>query len=151
MLRPSFQRKMPPNAEAERGASFQPSVKSMPLIRWTIRSPPTPVPYSFQQRQRAKRYLSKGILGASFSQVSQSRLAGERSSGGGYSQAPVGSLRPKVSSTISTTPMAPDLYSSLALPHSTERSEEHTSELQSLRHLVCRLLLEKIKPPPHRR
>src|ERR1035438_5054548 len=27
--------------------------------------------------------------------------------------------------------------------HSTHRSEEHTSELQSLRHLVCRLLLEK--------
>src|ERR1035441_10707268 len=26
------------------------------------------------------------------------------------------------------------------------RSEEHTSELQSLRHLVCRLLLEKINP-----
>src|ERR1039458_9878971 len=25
-----------------------------------------------------------------------------------------------------------------------DRSEEHTSELQSLRHLVCRLLLEKI-------
>src|SRR5437899_5516649 len=30
------------------------------------------------------------------------------------------------------------------------RSEEHTSELQSLRHLVCRLLLEKKKDhPPH--
>src|SRR5437899_6296631 len=28
------------------------------------------------------------------------------------------------------------------------RSEEHTSELQSLRHLVCRLLLEKKKPAP---
>src|ERR1039458_6931359 len=28
----------------------------------------------------------------------------------------------------------------------TLRSEEHTSELQSLRHLVCRLLLEKKKP-----
>src|SRR5262245_63001077 len=27
------------------------------------------------------------------------------------------------------------------------RSEEHTSELQSLRHLVCRLLLEKKKEP----
>src|SRR5437899_9556609 len=27
------------------------------------------------------------------------------------------------------------------------RSEEHTSELQSLRHLVCRLLLEKKNPP----
>src|SRR5262245_64344292 len=36
-----------------------------------------------------------------------------------------------------------------------ERSEEHTSELQSLRHLVCRLLLEKKKrtraPPRGRR
>src|SRR5437899_4991617 len=31
-----------------------------------------------------------------------------------------------------------------------ERSEEHTSELQSLRHLVCRLLLEKKKPQCHR-
>src|ERR1035438_6539861 len=31
------------------------------------------------------------------------------------------------------------------------RSEEHTSELQSLRHLVCRLLLEKIGHPPDRR
>src|SRR5258705_10022939 len=40
-----------------------------------------------------------------------------------------------------------------------KRSEEHTSELQSLRHLVCRLLLEKKKKksqmflyyPPHQR
>src|SRR5262245_62582526 len=30
-------------------------------------------------------------------------------------------------------------------PTSPSRSEEHTSELQSLRHLVCRLLLEKKK------
>src|SRR5205814_6751055 len=30
-------------------------------------------------------------------------------------------------------------------PDPPERSEEHTSELQSLRHLVCRLLLEKKK------
>src|SRR5947199_5531647 len=29
------------------------------------------------------------------------------------------------------------------------RSEEHTSELQSLRHLVCRLLLEKKKKSPN--
>src|SRR2546423_2271664 len=28
-----------------------------------------------------------------------------------------------------------------------DRSEEHTSELQSLAYLVCRLLLEKKKPP----
>src|SRR5258705_6604337 len=31
------------------------------------------------------------------------------------------------------------------------RSEEHTSELQSLRHLVCRLLLEKKKNTPSTR
>src|ERR1039458_10560567 len=30
-------------------------------------------------------------------------------------------------------------------PWPSARSEEHTSELQSLRHLVCRLLLEKKK------
>src|SRR5258708_27324607 len=33
-----------------------------------------------------------------------------------------------------------------ALPVSSDRSEEHTSELQSPDHLVCRLLLEKKKP-----
>src|SRR5205814_7662493 len=32
---------------------------------------------------------------------------------------------------------------------SMKRSEEHTSELQSLRHLVCRLLLEKKKHVMH--
>src|SRR5262245_63622960 len=31
------------------------------------------------------------------------------------------------------------------IPFQVSRSEEHTSELQSLRHLVCRLLLEKKK------
>src|SRR5258705_7623163 len=33
----------------------------------------------------------------------------------------------------------------VAVMCATPRSEEHTSELQSLRHLVCRLLLEKKK------
>src|SRR2546425_3004258 len=32
-------------------------------------------------------------------------------------------------------------------PSTRERSEEHTSELQSLAYLVCRLLLEKKKKP----
>src|SRR5471030_3416492 len=35
-------------------------------------------------------------------------------------------------------------------PASHGRSEEHTSELQSLRHLVCRLLLEKKKTTQHK-
>src|SRR6267143_6573030 len=34
---------------------------------------------------------------------------------------------------------------STVVPHRTTRSEEHTSELQSQFHLVCRLLLEKKK------
>src|SRR5436305_12122848 len=34
-----------------------------------------------------------------------------------------------------------------AVPHNSARSEEHTSELQSRPHLVCRLLLEKKKTP----
>src|SRR5258705_7540749 len=36
-------------------------------------------------------------------------------------------------------------YLGAEAPDASERSEEHTSELQSLRHLVCRLLLEKKK------
>src|ERR1039458_4459392 len=41
--------------------------------------------------------------------------------------------------------MGPTLDHDRHLPRraSSSRSEEHTSELQSLRHLVCRLLLEK--------
>src|SRR5258705_13932937 len=38
-----------------------------------------------------------------------------------------------------------DQYPSLKGKNVSDRSEEHTSELQSLRHLVCRLLLEKKK------
>src|SRR6185437_16755534 len=36
-----------------------------------------------------------------------------------------------------------------AAPHRSPRSEEHTSELQSLAYLVCRLLLEKKKKTTH--
>src|ERR1035438_10848254 len=39
----------------------------------------------------------------------------------------------------------PSYAYSLAFAGIESRSEEHTSELQSLRHLVCRLLLEKKK------
>src|ERR1039458_3306384 len=42
------------------------------------------------------------------------------------------------SPTSAATPPSP-----ATSPSSSRRSEEHTSELQSLRHLVCRLLLEK--------
>src|SRR2546429_6291126 len=42
--------------------------------------------------------------------------------------------------------MAFNLRPSVLLQESSGRSEEHTSELQSRLHLVCRLLLEKKKP-----
>src|SRR5713101_5575384 len=109
---------------ARLGGSFQPSMKLTPLTRWTSRSPARPVPYSFQHRQRAK-YLgdmsgSQGRLVASPCQVSQSKLARERSGGGGYTHAPVGSLRPSEPSTRVRVPMMPLARSSLALAQMTE-------------------------------
>src|SRR3989449_1782265 len=52
--------------------------------------------------------------------------------------------------TIGRTRTATDFVAHLQqayqrLPRMTRRSEEHTSELQSRLHLVCRLLLEKKK------
>src|SRR3989441_1191891 len=49
--------------------------------------------------------------------------------------------------TVTNTGGSTLLISSIAIsgPHSLDRSEEHTSELQSLAYLVCRLLLEKKK------
>src|SRR4051794_41678542 len=41
------------------------------------------------------------------------------------------------------------LAARVAHVHVVERSEEHTSELQSPVHLVCRLLLEKKKTPTY--
>src|SRR5438045_6954388 len=42
-------------------------------------------------------------------------------------------------------PVVPRVRAAARTRGTTGRSEEHTSELQSLRHLVCRLLLEKKK------
>src|SRR5256714_11662138 len=42
-------------------------------------------------------------------------------------------------------PMPPGRYTGLFFLDDATRSEEHTSELQSLAYLVCRLLLEKKK------
>src|SRR2546429_7072814 len=53
------------------------------------------------------------------------------------------------SSSMVDTPVAP--AEGLEPPaNDLERSEEHTSELQSRLHLVCRLLLEKKKKHAHR-
>src|SRR5262245_64648995 len=52
---------------------------------------------------------------------------------------------PSAASASSATMGAASRQRSVTSPMSPNRSEEHTSELQSLRHLVCRLLLEKKK------
>src|SRR5262245_63833212 len=46
-----------------------------------------------------------------------------------------------ITTAMSGTPDVAEVK--ITLGDGVERSEEHTSELQSLRHLVCRLLLEK--------
>src|SRR5215212_1010804 len=58
------------------------------------------------------------------------------------------SSSPKVGSTFHPPSSCEYHHCSQSGRHA--RSEEHTSELQSLRHLVCRLLLEKknLKSPP---
>src|SRR5258705_10211978 len=56
-------------------------------------------------------------------------------------------VRADGSMVSSKTPSTPPNYDEGVL--NAVRSEEHTSELQSLRHLVCRLLLEKKKKSSH--
>src|SRR5258708_11056330 len=74
---------------------------------------------------------------------------------------PVGPLRGSMHARISRTPLVvnetewcsrktqyhrlPDLVALFLNQETQRRSEEHTSELQSPDHLVCRLLLEKKK------
>src|SRR3989442_14010857 len=55
--------------------------------------------------------------------------------------------------SYSVIPRNPHLYTQYRMDHrrwGMRRSEEHTSELQSRPHLVCRLLLEKKKTNPVR-
>ena len=92
----------------------------MPLTRCTSRSPATPVPYSFQQRHRAKIFGSSGRFGTRPCHVSQSRFWSDRSGGGGYCHAPVGSFRPSQPSTSIRSPIFPCAISSFAFAHTCE-------------------------------
>src|SRR5205814_9467591 len=74
----------------------------------------------------------------------QARLDDLADRGGGqtsYSHRPDRHRRPERQGVLDQ----PLLRVWLLGPRDRRRSEEHTSELQSLRHLVCRLLLEKKK------
>src|SRR5690625_3550050 len=61
---------------------------------------------------------------------------------------PVTHLDPLFAESLSVKRVIPLLYAGLVTLD--PRSEEHTSELQSRGHLVCRLLLEKKKQTRHR-
>src|SRR5258705_2209123 len=51
----------------------------------------------------------------------------------------------RVAAVAGDVGMHPGQCAACLVHDAVQRSEEHTSELQSLRHLVCRLLLEKKK------
>src|SRR5690625_1395761 len=58
---------------------------------------------------------------------------------------PTGLARQKTTATTTSITGAVAIGGGSAPEHTATRSEEHTSELQSRGHLVCRLLLEKKK------
>src|SRR5438093_6470574 len=67
------------------------------------------------------------------------------------------SVQSQAAPVVPAAPSAPVAAASMAPAPAAARSEEHTSELQSLTNLVCRLLLEKkkkkriiIRTPPTR-
>src|SRR5438045_8350843 len=60
-------------------------------------------------------------------------------------RAPSGDQRGMTSRFVDGASQRIGSASDVKMPMKLWRSEEHTSELQSLRHLVCRLLLEKKK------
>src|SRR5258705_8155109 len=62
-----------------------------------------------------------------------------------FRSGPVNSPPGTYTGTISVTATQGTITIPITLTVTEIRSEEHTSELQSLRHLVCRLLLEKKK------
>src|SRR2546425_3196326 len=91
-------------------------------MRWLL-SPCSVRTSARPPRNRAPRRLSGSCHSASSANGTTNEISGNR--------------------TISATPSA--------VPASSARSEEHTSELQSLAYLVCRLLLEKKKKTDNRR
>src|ERR1035441_10708155 len=66
--------------------------------------------------------------------------AADHSSRGSICEVPAAAAR-RMGNSASENPKA--IFDAEPRPKMMNRSEEHTSELQSLRHLVCRLLLEK--------
>src|SRR5258708_24827589 len=101
-----------------------------------IRRPPrsTLFPYTtlFRSLLAAFRFVHASSVSLHYSSILQ--LAGCR---------PPAHRKPLLENLSGRWVMVPDRDRT----HRSQRSEEHTSELQSPDHLVCRLLLEKKKKP----
>src|SRR5205814_9406798 len=82
--------------------------------------------------------ITSASLASSTPASSRRNIANVRGASDARSPSAIVSL----ASIVCSSPVFIDKYASFA---AAGRSEEHTSELQSLRHLVCRLLLEKKK------
>src|SRR5690554_7566251 len=78
------------------------------------------------------------------SRKSPAALKGGLSTSTRWASMPVGSCSRAKSKSVQTSPFTSTKGCSPS------RSEEHTSELQSRPHLVCRLLLEKKKKKAHK-
>src|SRR5205814_6146177 len=107
---------------------------SLPLFLYSPRAPPT-LPSFPTRRSSDLPCRSGGVLNTCARSTTACRAMANVSSACRAHQP---------SSPIITTALASRMVVSAA-SHDSLRSEEHTSELQSLRHLVCRLLLEKKK------
>src|SRR5258708_11333776 len=94
-------------------------------------SPPTAA--TMPDRQEDLPWKNTGSMSSAASSPSNAR----RPSGAASTSAPTASAPPPCWPFPAMSPMP------------NWRSEEHTSELQSPDHLVCRLLLEKKKSIPH--
>src|SRR5205814_9958380 len=92
-------------------------------------SPPTPHLHSFPTR-RSSDLSNKAALAASGPECSTPAIGWPPTNG-----TPSRSALWQIATFVLPTSVTSGCF----------RSEEHTSELQSLRHLVCRLLLEKKK------
>src|SRR5687768_17831418 len=101
-----------------------------------IPRPPTPTPFPYTTLFRSKKPSRTSMSAANMIQPIH-----EVRSGGYVSSSAAGGAVPLVE-VSDTSPLPPVPVSRRRCPASwTDRSEEHTSELQSRLHLVCRLLL----------
>src|SRR5205814_9082961 len=107
---------------------------SIPLFSFMLLRPPRPTLFPYTTLFRSAPKGKQGLRRSDRDRSDQSAVA------------PVLGDEP-VSSRITVHPdlVAQGGNPDALDPHAELRSEEHTSELQSLRHLVCRLLLEKKK------